>query len=559
MTRALLTSLLCIAMLHPGRAQTSAPPSSDSLGAHRVQKDPDGNLLAWYKPGTPGAAYAHVARLAAEFIKSGTPVDYHTGLKMYLVTCCFEGPHKRSQQDFEAGKTGEDWMHNPACVYAGMVQSLVLDYMPYSGDTAYVGVVREMLDYQLANGTTPAGWPWGGVPYASADPFEKTYQGATKWEKEGMRGDGLHGVEPDKVGEMGYAYLKFYQVTGGDKYLQAALGCADALAKHVRPVGGDLEYFSEANIRQSPWPFRLNARTGLVHDEYTANVVEPVRLFDELLRTRDRLKLDTARTNAYGKARDLAWKWLFSKNGPMKTYIWNGYFEDIANDPDHSNRVNNIPLETARYLLKHPERDPDPDNNPTALVRWVASVFGTEGTTAIREQTWCYVPMGSHTARYASVCALLHERTKDPRYKKEATDYFNWATYATDPNGVVRVGPTWPGSWFSDGYSDYIKHFMEGLAAVPEWAPAGEDHLLRSTSAVQQIAYGDRGVRFRTYDAAGEAVLRLTAKPKSVKVDGKALPERKDAKAGAWTWEPLTRGGVVRLHYTGGHGVEITK
>ncbi|MBD0260985.1 MAG: hypothetical protein ICV83_35135, partial [Cytophagales bacterium] len=411
----------------------------------------------------------------------------------------------------------------------------------------------------LANGTTPADWPWAGVPYASADPFEKTYQGATKWEKEGMRGDGLHGVEPDKVGEMGYAYLKFYQVTGEDKYLQAALACADALARHVRPVTGGLEYFSEVNIRKSPWPFRLNARTGLVHDEYTANVVEPVRLFDELLRTQDRLKLDTARTNAYGKARDLAWKWLFSKSGPMKTYIWNGYFEDIANDPDHSNRVNNIPLETARYLLKHPEHDPDPDNNPLALVRWVASVFGTEGTTAIREQTWCYVPMGSHTARYASVCALLYERTKDPRYKKEATDYFNWATYATDPNGVVRVGPTWPGSWFSDGYSDYIKHFMEGLAAVPEWAPAGEDHLLRSVSAVRQIAYTAGGVRFRTYDDTGKAVLRLSAKPKAVRVAGKALPEGKAAKAGAWTWEPLGKGGVVRLHYTGGSEVEISK
>ncbi|MBD0259655.1 MAG: hypothetical protein ICV83_28375, partial [Cytophagales bacterium] len=141
MTRYLLAALLCIAVLQPNRAQTTAPQSSDSLGAHRAQKDRDGNLLAWYQPGTPGAAYAHVARLAAEFIKSGTPVDHRTGLKMYLVTCCFEGPHKRSQQDFEAGKTGEDWMHNPACVYAGMVQSLVLDYMPYTGDTAYVRVV----------------------------------------------------------------------------------------------------------------------------------------------------------------------------------------------------------------------------------------------------------------------------------------------------------------------------------------------------------------------------------------------------------------------------------
>jgi hypothetical protein len=100
---------------------------------------------------------------------------------------------------------------------------------------------------------------------------------------------------------------------------------------------------------------------------------------------------------------------------------------------------------------------------------------------------------------------------------------------------------------------------MEGLAAVPEWAPAGEDHLLRSTSAVQQIAYAPGGVRFRTYDDAGNAVLRLSAKPRSVKVDGKALPEGKAARAGAWTWEPLGKGGVVRLHYAGGREVQLDR
>ena len=45
-------------------------------------------------------------------------------------------------------------------------------------------------------------------------------------------------LEPDKVGELGCAYLQFYEFTLEKKYLQAALHCADALAAHVRP--GDL-------------------------------------------------------------------------------------------------------------------------------------------------------------------------------------------------------------------------------------------------------------------------------------------------------------------------------
>ena len=48
------------------------------------------------------------------------------------------------------------------------------------------------------------------------------------------RGDGSFSLEIDKIGEMGIAYLKFYQLSGEAKYLKAAINCADALVKHVR-------------------------------------------------------------------------------------------------------------------------------------------------------------------------------------------------------------------------------------------------------------------------------------------------------------------------------------
>ena len=102
-------------------------------------------------------------------------------------------------------------------------------------------------------------------------------------DKGGMCGDGLRGIEPDKVGELGLAYLYFYEVTSETVYLNAALQCADALAKNVRDVGGYPDYFTPSEVRKSSWPFRVNARTGLVIDEYCSNVIEPIRLFDELL------------------------------------------------------------------------------------------------------------------------------------------------------------------------------------------------------------------------------------------------------------------------------------
>jgi hypothetical protein len=365
-----------------------------------------------------------------------------------------------------------------------------------------------------------------------------------------MRGDGLHGIEPDKVGELGIAYLKFYEVTGEKKYLDAAINCADALGKYVR---------KEADTIKSPWPFRVNARTGVVISEYCSNVIEPIRLFDELMRIEKRISLDGKKAEAYKDARGIAWKWLYSVKGPMKTYIWNAYFEDVQNDPDRVNRNQVTPLETARYLLKHPKLDPNVNENVPALIHWVASVFSTSGMDAIKEQTWCYEPMGSHTSRYAAVCAMWYERTKDAWYKEQAYRFFNFATYMTYENGVVAVGPSWLGSWFSDGYGDYIRHFMEGLGAVPEWAPADEDHLLRSSSVVQKILYQPKKIEYKTYDEDATEVLRITAKPKNVTVNGKSISERKNLEADGWTWEALDKGGVLEIRHNTGNEIVVTK
>lgn len=527
-----------------------AVPAAEEICSHNVNRDRAGGILPWYRPETPGAGFVQVCKLASEFIRSGVPIDPSSGQPLYFISCCFDGPHLKGEEAFAAGKTWQEWPNNPACVFAGLVQGLILDWRVYSGDDEYVDIVGGMLDHQLKSGTTPPDWPWGSVPYASGDPGSAVWQGAAKWEQDGMRGDGLHGIEPDKVGELGIAYLRFYEATGDQKYLGAAIDCADALAKHVR---------KEANAIKSPWPFRVNARTGEVISEYCSNVIEPIRLFDELIRIREKCNLEETKVSDYRRARDIGWEWLFGTTGPMKTFVWNAYFEDVPNDPDRANRNQVTPLETARYLLKHPELDPDIDENVQAIVHWVASAFGTEGMEAIKEQSWCFEPMGSHTARYASICALVYERTGDPRYKERAYRFFNFATYMTYENGVVAVGPSWPGSWFSDGYGDYIRHFMEGLGAVPEWAPSSEDHLLRSSSVVRDISYEPAKINYRTFDDLGTEVLRITARPRSVTVDGKTISRESSLAHEGWTWQSLDKGGILRIRRARGSDIEIRK
>ena len=518
----------------------------DSMCGAKVNLDKEGKLLARYEPQTPGAAYAIAVKLAVDFLKS-CPVSPKNNLPLYLTHCSM-------YRDGKGGYVGSDWPHNPVVVNSGLVQSLAIDWRNYSGDESVVAIARKALDHQIDFGTTPANWEWAGVPYASSDAGAVIYQGASRFDtartnENRGRGDGSFVLECDKIGEMGIHYVKFYQITGEEKYLTAALRCADALARHVRKSGngsGGLDWKKLAIT--SPWPFRVRAETGEVLEDYTSHVVDNLRLLDELLRIKDRIKLPEEKAVAYRNASDITWGWLYSSEGPVKTAIWKGYFEDIRFDSINLNRVNNSPMEFARYLIKHPERDKEISTTAPALIWWVKNTFGEKGMNAINEQTGCYLPMGSHTSRYASINALWYEHTRDRWYKEEAYRFFNHASYMAEPDGVVQTGHNWGAEiWFSDGYTDYIRHFMEGLAAVPEWASAGESHLLKSSSVVQKINYGPQQISYQTYDVYANEVLRLASKPIAVKVGGTVIKETKSTTAEGWTWEPLSAGGVVRI------------
>ena len=82
---------------------------------------------------------------------------------------------------------------------------------------------------------------------------------------------------------------------------------------------------------------------------YSANVVEPIMLLDELIR------LDQGDTASYKRVREGAWAWLMKY--PMQNNVWVGYFEDVKANMQNMNQV--IPLEFARYILLHPDKDPE--------------------------------------------------------------------------------------------------------------------------------------------------------------------------------------------------------
>jgi hypothetical protein len=510
---------------------------------HPAVRDAQGKLLPWYHP-QAGLGYDHVLRIGWKFIERRIPRDPHTGRRVYLHYAVFDGRTLR----------GLYWQHNPAFLNATFVDSLVSWY-PYSGDRRAVRAVREMLDYQLANGTSPAGWEWPRVPFATSCAGERRYGRCLA----GLPRHFYGGIEPDKVGLLGLGYLRFYELAGGRRYLSAAVAAGDALARHAR--AGDATH--------TPWPFRVNARTGAVLDnaQFGGLVVGPLRLLDELI------EIGAGNTAAFTRARDLAWSWLLKQQLNPDSPAWNrwsGFYEDVPYNPRSLNQA--APTLTAHYLLSRdpPEAlDPLWDEHATALLRWVRTAFGRgpfAGAWGIDEQSapgkpgcCSQVGLGSTTSRWAAANALLYARTGDENAREQAVRSLSYATYFARSDGRIsccgkRTGNTF---WFSDGYGDYLRSFNWAMAAMPELAPKRQNHLLGSGSVVQSVAYSRSSVAYRTFGAQSTEVLRLRFRPGRVTA-GTALLERGDLNAEGYVIEPLGGGDyTIRIRHDHSRRIRI--
>jgi hypothetical protein len=109
-------------------------------------------------------------------------------------------------------------------------------------------------------------------------------------------------------------------------------------------------------------------------------------------------------------------------------------------------------------------------------------------------------------------------------------------------DGHVHVGIDRPDyynqCWFTDGYFDFVPHFLEGMAALPAMAPDSTDHLLRSSSIVTSVTYQPRLVAYRTFDASAAELLKLTFTPTRVLSGGTPIEQADGAGSGGWQWDP---------------------
>ncbi len=522
---ATVAALLTMLIAQSARAQPAL------LNNHPVTYDEQGKLVSWVVP--QNRAYDQVMKLAWNFLINDIPKDpNHGNLPAYYLY-----PYVYGDRLYFPS-----WPHNPADTFYGFTES-ALAYYPYSGDSRVIDLAKAVLDFHIANGLTSATDVWASVPYASANAGSMTYNGSDT--NSAGSGDGRGVIEPDKVGELGLAFLKMYLFSGDVKYLIAATNAGNALAMNIRAC----DVSAPCDQTNSPWPFRVVAADNAMRSEYSAHVTAPLRLFDELIR------LNFGNVAQMQMARQRALSWLLGPTGPIVTNRWDGFFEDIATLPAGTNATSINALDTARYLMLHPEVDPNWQVHVPAIMASIESVLGEIqfGVTVMKEQQQVPKAMGSHTARYAAVKALWYEKTGDLAAKETAYRAFNWATYMAGANGQVI---DFPGNgmgdgdslWWTDGYGDYIQHFMAGIGSVPEWTPAGEDKLLRSSSIVTQVSYLPGSIDYVTRDPNALETLKLSESPAMVLAGGVSLTQVSDLAAQeGWLYDAAAK--VLKIRH----------
>ena len=215
---------------------------------------------------------------------------------------------------------------------------------------------------------------------------------------------------------------------------------------------------------------------------YTTNWTATLALFNELK------ALGKGDAATYTKAHDMALDWL--KKYPAKNNKWGPFFEDILGWSDC--QINAITY--AMYLMDNERVDPDWKNTVKNIFQWVRTAlddkeFEKYGVITTDEQTIYRTPGNSHSSRQASMELRYWEKTGDTTRLTNAIRQLNWATYMVNTDGrnyYIRDD-----IWLTDGYGDYVRHYIRAMAAAPQLAHEKGDHLLRTSSVVSAINYND--------------------------------------------------------------------
>lgn len=514
---------------------------------HEIRTDEKGMIIPWYAD-DPGKSYDHVIDMVWNFWDT-MRTDLN-GLPYYM-------NHQVWRPTNDPRGLGGDQLNMA-------LSSWRLLYM-YSGNEKVKENMKFIADYYLTHSLSASDAVWPDIPF----PYNTlTYSG--KYDGDMVIGEGY--AQPDKAGSFGIELVNLYKMTHKKNYLHAAIAIANTLSGRIQ--NGDED--------NSPLPFKVNVNTGEIGDlvsnigdgkiigrsSYTTNWTGTLELFDALI------KMESGKTDEYTIARKMLIDWM--KEYPLQNNKWGPFFEDIPGWSD--TQINAVTF--ARYMMLNPGLFPQWKSQVRNILDWVYQTLGNDqwikyGVVVVNEQTAYMTPGNSHTSRQAAAELLFASLTQDMTMYENAIRQLNWATYMVDNDGKN----CYPRDevWLTDGYGDYIRHYLRAMESEPNLAPWDENHILGSTSVIFQAGYAPYlnkrlayeipmdeinkvSILYKTYDNHSVEVIRMKSKPASVFIWDNMLRERNDLGEEGWTWQSVDAGGgVLRIRHDTGNVIKICK
>ena len=488
---------------------------------HSKVLDNDMHLDSWYKDSN--GPFDHLIDLSATWWKNTPDVNSWPG---WCTASILDRQYNQSNGSI------------PGTVCSDAIISC-LKYYVYTGDTDYLNMAKKAGDFIIYQDLTPSNFEYyPDFPYAVGNTGNVNPDGSGHPDSMSTLNPEGH-IQPGKGAMEGVALLELYKVTGSNKYLNSAVNIANCLSRNAIP-GTDMS---------SPWPMRVMADNGdLIDGAFSANVSFACRLFDGLLR------IGQTGNGMYRNTRDSVWNWL-------KTNViafddaskWKNFFEDHSGNEDNPLQLN--ALETVRYLLEERNNaDPDWFRLAGKIInqvqrRWALTKLEDDGYICIAEQENDKSPYNSHTSRFGSVLAMYYEAGAPDEYKDIAYHSLCYGIYSIEDNGFTNTYyKSEHGAWTSDSFGDFLGHYIDAFAAVPEWA-GNKNHLLKSSSTITSIIYkGANMISYSAYDSSGLERLKLISEPISVKVNG--LPVY------SYSWDKINK--ILMINRSKGSDVVVT-
>jgi hypothetical protein len=223
---------------------------------------------------------------------------------------------------------------------------------------------------------------------------------------------------------VGDAMLALYRAFKEEKYLN--------YARHLGAV------FARLQKDDGSWPYRVNPETGEVKEEYTSSAIAPARFLEDLDRT-----LSTSKFAAV-VAKAVDW----TLNNPVRTFLWQGQYEDVSKHPPFKNLENWGVNETIRYLSFHAPNNAQYIEIARKLNAFIEDQFvlwaEEDGfvkcpTPSVLEQYACYQPMEVHTGNWLFSLLSLYERTHEESFLDRAVAAGNAIVRGQYRNGAFST------------------------------------------------------------------------------------------------------------------------